>query len=207
MADLTQTIALNGFRKTDPSSVTVLVDGVEVFSGAVADLDDVTQGTLCSWTYTQADSVTAITDHTLSIACTSGYIQSGPIWVGIGPTDSLPINTSVTPNVPWYEGNDQLEADPDGNYYYIPGAGCEGTYGDATERTNILINGVAPAYPSAGIKPTGTEADPTWGGWCFDLAAGETLTCTLRIPPALISNASARADQQDGNPDNPPKPA
>ena len=40
MADLTQTIALNGFRKTDPSSVTVLVDGVEVFSGAVADLDD-----------------------------------------------------------------------------------------------------------------------------------------------------------------------
>ena len=171
MADVTQVHHLDGFLKTDTAEVTILLDGVSVFSGAVNTLGDMVQGTLCQWNFTQDDSITAITDHTLSISVTSGTIDAAGIYQGTNTTGEYEWNPS--------------KVDRDGNDYWLPG--LYGVFGDTGERTNILINGVAPSWPTVPPFPTGTEASPTWSGWGFNLSAGETLTCTLKICPTVLA--------------------
>lgn len=169
MADVTQVHQLDGFLKTDTAEVTILLDGVSVFSGAVTALGEMVQGTLCQWNFTQDDSITAITDHTLSISVTSGTITAASIYQATNTSGQSEWNTT--------------KVDRAGNDYWLPGV--HAWFGDTGERTNILINGVAPSWPTIPPYPTGTEAAPTWGGWGFDLSAGETLTCTLRVNPPL----------------------
>jgi hypothetical protein len=50
-------------------------------------------------------------------------------------------------------------------------------------RQNILINGSVPVWPATPVDPMpgGTEADPNWQGWFFELAAGESMTFTYDI--------------------------
>lgn len=46
-------------------------------------------------------------------------------------------------------------------------------------RTNILVNGLPPEWPATPVDPMpgGSEENPDWTGWCFEVSAGETLTC------------------------------
>lgn len=48
----------------------------------------------------------------------------------------------------------------------------------------ILINGVPPEWPITPIPimPKGTPEDPDWGGWAFELSAGESLTYDITKP-------------------------
>jgi len=51
-------------------------------------------------------------------------------------------------------------------------------------RTSILINGQAPEWPATPVDPMpgGTEENPVWTGWNFEVGAGETITFTVTIP-------------------------
>lgn len=51
-------------------------------------------------------------------------------------------------------------------------------------RTNILINGSLPEWPATLVDsmPAGTESNPDWQGWFFELAAGETATFNVAQP-------------------------
>jgi len=180
----TRTCKFLGKLPNDTASITVLFDGVQVISGAVdttgweypASVD----GLLGTFTF-ESDA-TVLTDHTLSITCSAGTIEFGTLWfdagAGVNSSDPALGNPAITT--------------ADGDSPFIGGAGYWSPnntepYGDGSdaalaERSNILINGVAPSYPSAPPFPTGTEAAPTWAGWEFFLAAGETLTCTARVP-------------------------
>jgi hypothetical protein len=59
---------------------------------------------------------------------------------------------------------------------YQPGVGPD-------LRQNILINGSVPVWPATPVNPMpgGTEADPNWQGWFFELAAGESMTFTYDV--------------------------
>jgi hypothetical protein len=175
MADITQNIKLTGFLKSDTATITVTLDGAQVFSGAVLNPgSEYVEGTLANFSHSQADTITAITNHTLSITVDSGLIQCGPIETNAGFTS---IYTD------WQDMCAQIDGATDADWYWRSGANA--AYGSATERTNILINGSAPAYPTVAPFPTGSVDDPTWSGWCFEVAAGEVFTCTLRIIPTI----------------------
>jgi hypothetical protein len=56
--------------------------------------------------------------------------------------------------------------------------------GSADMRNNDeLINGQAPEWPATPVDPMpgGTEEDPNWFGWFFDISAGESITFTVGV--------------------------
>ena len=185
----TRTIIITGYNYDATSAATVLVDGTEVVSGtltASASVPPTVNGPadspvdLFKFDFTNADDST-ITDHTLSIACTAGFIDVGEIYVHCNP-----------------DADQQDEASPlvtlrDGKWYYRPGN--TGPYGDGSataqsERTNVLIDGASPTLLDADVdkgigEPLGGKDSPSWVGWHFKLQSGETLTCTMRVPPIL----------------------
>ena len=183
----TRTCKILGKLPNDTASITVLFDGVQVISGAVDttgwEYPSNTDGLLGTFTF-ESDA-TVLTDHTLSITCSAGTIEFGTLWfdagAGVHSTDASLGNLDISSA----EGAGLDAAFIGGAGYWCPNNTAP--YGDGTdtalaERSNVLINGVAPSYPSAPPFPTGTEVAPTWVGWEFYLAAGETLTCTARVP-------------------------
>jgi len=182
----TRTIIITGYNYDAASAATVLVDGTEVVSGtltASAVVPPTVNGPadspveLFKFDFTNADDTT-ITDHTLSIACTAGFIDVGEIYVDCNPDADQQDEAST------------LITLRDGKWYYRPGNG--GVYGDSSataqsERTNVLIDGASPtlldADADAGIgEPIGGKDSASWVGWNFKLQSGETLTCTMRVP-------------------------
>ena len=182
----TRTIIITGYNYDAASAATVLVDGTEVVSGtltASAVVPPTVNGPadspveLFKFDFTNADD-RAITDHTLSIACTAGFIDVGEIYVDCNPDADQQDEAST------------LITLRDGKWYYRPGNG--GVYGDSSataqsERTNVLIDGASPtlldADADAGIgEPIGGKDNASWAGWHFKLRSGETLTCTMRVP-------------------------
>jgi hypothetical protein len=138
-----------------PSAVTILSNGVEIFSGQVGSgqpLDTVVD--LYSTTITLPSTAQTLA---ISLSVTSGVITAGDVELLVDDYASAPV-----PAAP----------------YLYPGAV---TY---DLRETILINGSLPEWPATAVTPMpgGTEANPVWAGWFFELAAGESTTFTVNIP-------------------------
>lgn len=158
-----------------PSATTILVDGTQVFSGQVGSGQplnaDITFATVT------LDSAPANVQSTVSVsvAVTSGILRVGSMVADTGGVTQWFGNSSPLTND---EKNIVgLIVDETGNFY-----------GPAVERSSILINGSAPEYPATpvGFDP-GPVDSPSWDGWCFEVSAGETLTCTVTLPPTAIN--------------------
>lgn len=150
----TRQIQLNGRVFATPSAVTVLVDGNETFSGQVGSgqpLD--TAIVLGEFAAALPGDMSGNVTVPLSISVTSGVVSIGEIYASN-------YTTPAYPGPAW-----------------VPALGLEDT------RSNILINGVAPEWPATPVDPMpgGTPSNPDWNGWCFELSAGETLTCNLTV--------------------------
>ena len=178
----TRTCKIIGKLPTDSASITVLFDGTQVFNGAVDttgwEFPSNDEGVLCS--FNVESDASEITDHTLSISVTSGMIEAGPLYWDTGSLSADAFAAGANVNESANDPAIGLDAG-----MWIPNTWSP--YGDGSdsalaERSNILINGAAPAYPTSGTLPTGTEANPTWAGWQFAMPAGDTLTCTARMP-------------------------
>jgi hypothetical protein len=138
-----------------PSAVTILSNGVEIFSGQVGSgqpLDTIVD--LYSTTITLPSTAQTMA---ISIAVTSGVITSGDVELYVDDY------VASTPPVPGY---------------YYPGTA------EYDMRQNILINGSLPEWPATPVDPMpgGTPENPDWAGWFFELAAGESMTFTVDIP-------------------------
>jgi hypothetical protein len=139
-----------------PSAVTILSNGVEIFSGQVGSgqpLDTVLD--LYSTTITLPSTAQTLA---ISLSVTSGVITAGDVELLVDDYESA-LPTPVPP-------------------YYYPGTE------EYDLRENILINGSLPDWPATTVDPMpgGTEANPDWAGWFFELAAGESTTFTVNIP-------------------------
>ena len=185
----TRTCKIFGILPVDSASITVLFDGVQVISGAIDTTGwaepAVTKNVIGTFTF--ESTATDLEDHTLSISCTAGSINTGVLYFdagdGVGSTDPALGNDTITDVT-----NDPLIGDG----YWLPNN--SEPYGDGSdtalaERSNILINGVAPTVDEISFVPTGTAENPTWTGWNFYIAAGETLSCTARVPGQWVAPA------------------
>jgi hypothetical protein len=172
---MSRQIQFIGQNCATPSAATILIDGTQVFSGQVGSGQplnaDITFATVT------LDSAPANTQSTVSVsvAVTSGILRVGSMVADTGGSASWAGNASPLTN-------DQkaivgLLVDETGNFYSA-----------GVERSNILINGSAPEYPATpvGFDPGPVDA-PDWNGWCFEIGAGETLTCTVTIPPTGVN--------------------
>jgi len=166
-------IQFQGQVEATPSAATILIDGVQVFSGQVgAGLPlnaDLTLATISVDNPANVQSTISV-----SVAVTSGIVRVGSMVADVGTYASWAGNASpLTSNEKATIG---LIVDSTSNFY---GAGVE--------RSNILINGQAPEYPATpvGFDP-GPVNNPDWNGWCFEVSAGETLTCTVTLPPQAV---------------------
>ena len=172
---MSRQIQFIGQNCATPSAATILIDGTQVFSGQVGSGQPLNAD--ITFTTVTLDSAPSNVQSTVSVsvAVTSGILRVGSMVADTGGVVSWAGNASPLTN-------DQksivgLLVDETGNFY-----------APATERSNILINGSAPEYPATpvGFDP-GPADDPAWDGWCFEIGAGETLTCTVTIPPTAIN--------------------
>ena len=204
MADLTRTIIVNGYNLAESTAATVTFNGNQVFSGAltkaVTDNSPINLGKLLEWTFTQSDvdyvySIDTIVEHSLAITITSGAagicgINSDQQTVSQWATNS-PGKWAVRNNAEYWDVSPYTQLDGESGYWMRSGGNPpfgDGATTAIAERKNILINGAAPSYPANPPYPTGADADsPTWQGWNFEITAGETLTCTLRVPNLTAS--------------------
>jgi hypothetical protein len=134
-----------------PSAVTILKNGVEIFSGQVG-------------TGQPLDTEITLYQQTITLPC---------------PAENLALSIAVTSGVITF-GDVQLYVDDFTPPEYVWPTSLEGT----DLRTNILINGATPEWPATPVDPMpgGTESNPDWQGWFFELAAGETATCNVAQP-------------------------
>ena len=64
---------------------------------------------------------------------------------------------------------------------------------DCRVSSTILINGVAPEWPATPVEPrmpNGTEQDPDWSYWGFEVSAGETITFNIENTWTPAGNTS-----------------
>ena len=177
----TRKIMIDGYNHAADSTATVSWGGAQVFSGAltasvvdeslVTSTENQTPSYIFSWEYDNADD-SQETQHALSIACTAGQIRVGNMYVEA--TRDATIRNSASGKT--------TEA-IDGVYYYH--FGDTGMYGDGgssanPERINILINGATPVT---------TGYTGNYAGKLFLLNAGDTFTCTGRVPMKMIQHS------------------
>jgi hypothetical protein len=175
----TRKIMIDGYNHAADSTATVSWGGTQVFNGAltasvleeslITTTTTQTPSYIFSWEYNNADD-SQETQHALSIACTAGQIRVGNLWVEA--TRDVDIRNT---------GTGRTTEAIDGVYYYH--AGHLGMYGDGSEsanpeRINILINGATPVT----VGYTGN-----YNGVNFLLNAGDTLTCTGRVPLKMVA--------------------
>ena len=194
----TRKVKINGYNHEEGTEATVLFDGVSVFSGAltagIVSDSDVIGGTavpdtaIFEFTYENSDD-TIMSDHTLSINVTAGWLRAGLCLISCG-------NDNIASWDEWDgPGTDAGMLEIDGDYYYYSGE--HPPYGDGSataqaERTNCLIDGEVPSFNlvydaemGSGV-PTGVlPDDPTFSGHKFIVNTGETFTCTVRVPKLL----------------------
>jgi len=159
-----------------PSAATILIEGQEVFSGQVGS------GQPLDTPITLLETVSA--GGAVSISVTSGVISVGTV---NNCTLAGAWNPSTTYTFPYQCSYN------DANYNLTQNAPA-GTVPTNTEywevipttsgpdrRSSILINGVAPEWPATPVTPMpgGTQADPNWAHWFFEVGAGETITFNI----------------------------
>lgn len=173
----TRTIKLNGMIVASPATISVSVDGAQVYSGVVgADAELDTPVVLRELSIDNADDTVWAT-KSVSIEVTQGIVKVG----------TMPCNIGTVADGYDFDADEADGWKQDNQGYYNPGRHAS-PYGDTTERTSILINGSAPTAPAVdtGFNP-GEAGSEHWSGWFFEVAAGETFACTLRIPPVYTS--------------------
>jgi hypothetical protein len=163
-------IQFQGQVEATPSAATILIDGVQVFSGQVGTglplNADLTLATISVDKPSNVQSTVSV-----SVAVTSGIVRVGSMCADVGTFAS------------WAGNSSPLNNDEKATINLIVNNTAD-FYGAGVERSNILINGQAPEYPATpvGFDP-GDVNSPDWNGWRFEVSAGETLTCTVTIPP------------------------
>lgn len=166
---MSRNIKINGMVVASPASLTVSVDGTQVYSGAVgADAELDTAIVLQEIEIENADDTQWAT-KAVTISVTGGIVKVG----------TMPANTGDISGLAADSATRELQDDAG---YYNPGRHSS-PYGETTERTSILIDGSAPVVlDNQGFDP-GPGGSEHWSGWYFEVAAGETFACTLRVPP------------------------
>lgn len=163
-----------------PSTATVTLDGVEIFSGEVGVGQPIEETiTLSEFTSTGGE---------MSVTVNSGYLKVGivqvqstyPVWNNsTGWWAGAIVQTGAGPDI--YEAKLEVPANvaiTDTNYWASLGTGNV-NYWTNDCRSNILINGSAPTWPATPPEPGGTPENPNWAGWFFDTSAGSTVTFTI----------------------------
>jgi len=138
-----------------PSAVTIVQNGSEIFSGQVGTGQPLdTELNLFQTTIAQPAANTTAT-YSVSMSVTSGVITAGDVGIVFD----------------------------DGETAYLL-SGPNGIGPDLRE--NILVNGSLPEYPATPVNPMpgGTESNPDWQGWFFELSAGESMTFDYSINPS-----------------------
>lgn len=167
-------ILFQGETLATPTAATILIEGQTVFSGQVG------AGQPLDAQFDYANVVSA--GGAVSISVTSGILNVGQVfkWPDTAPAWS---NTQAytTNDVVSYAG-EIWTAGGNTQPGYTPGTSVswyltKDRCSDA--RGNILINGSAPAWPATPPQPGGTEQNPDWSGWSFEVSAGETITFTV----------------------------
>lgn len=153
----TRKMLFEGRVLSSPAAATILINGTEVYSGLIGagkTLDEQVELLQASYTGNADD----YEDLTVSINMTSGVAAFGLVYVDVAvdPISWAPASGS------WANYSDQDEANP----------------GSGDGRTAILVNGLPPEWPATPVvpMPLGTEENPDWSYWHFELSAGETLT-------------------------------
>ena len=181
----TRKILIKGYNHAVNSAATVTFDGVEVFSGALTanvleeslvTADDTTVPVkVFEFEYNNADDTTE-TQHALNIQVTAGQIRVGNLWIEATRDQAVVESYDV--------GNkNRIPSDflVDGIYYWP--IGDKGTVysrgSDQPERINILINDA---------EPVSTGYDGNHSGHSFVLSAGDTFSCTARVPHRLLAD-------------------
>jgi len=136
-------LSFNFVREADPTAATILVNGNEVYSGAIG-------------------SASAIGD-VFTLEVPTDLNQSDTASISISTTSGILLFASVS--------SDTID------------------YPDFRISSSILINGQPPEWPATPVVPMpgGTEQDPDWTGWFFELGAGETLTCNILVDNPIVS--------------------
>jgi hypothetical protein len=171
---MSRQIQFQGQVCATPSAATILIDGTQVFSGQVGTGQPL-NADLTLATITVDKPANAQSTVSVSVAVTSGIVRVGSMVSDTGGVEQWAGNTSpLTSDEKNIVG---LTVDETGDFY-----------GAAVERSSILINGSAPEYPATpvGFDP-GPVDNPTWDGWAFEVSAGETLTCTVTLPPTAVN--------------------
>jgi len=169
-------ILFQGQVLATPTAATILIEGSQVFSGQVG------AGQPLNTSIEYANIASA--GGAVSISVTSGILNVGQVWKDSTPADwsnAVPyaLGDQVT-----YQGNEyeNTYADIPANAP-VPGVNPAWQLVSVTvdARTNILINGQAPEWPATPVVPMpgGTEQNPNWSGWGFEISAGETITFTV----------------------------
>ncbi len=148
----TKTLTLQGENLIADSNLTLLCDGVSKFSGPLSKA--VTSG--------NGENSGTLDTWTVDVEVQT---QGGAL-----PTEDHSISISVV------SGSVNIGA------ITVLAQNGDDSYDTVDERKNILIDGVAPEWPTGNdVLPGGTEADPDWSGWAWTLTAGETLTCVVTV--------------------------
>jgi hypothetical protein len=169
-------ILFQGQVLATPTAATILIEGSQVFSGQVGT------GQPLNTTIDYANVVS--NGGAVSISVTSGILNVGQVfkWDTSAPawSSTVPYSTgdAVEYNGSIYLASTNIPATtitPD----QIAGWKLEPLDNDV--RSNILINGQAPEWPATPVDPMpgGSEQDPNWTGWAFEISAGETITFTV----------------------------
>ena len=169
-------ILFQGQVLATPTAATILIEGSQVFSGQVG----AGQPLNTSIEYANIAS----NGGAVSISVTSGILNVGQVWKDTTPVEWSNAVPYVSGDQVTYQGteyqcgytNIPADAAPPGTN---PGWQLLSVTIDV--RTNILINGQAPEWPATPVVPMpgGTEQNPVWTGWAFEVSAGETITFTV----------------------------
>lgn len=177
------TLAIETVNDQAGSTATVTVNGTQIFNGAVAPGTSVgTVADLCSFDAVNGDQVTITVTAGSARMGWTGYTRTARAW---SASKTYAVNSLVSDTDGMiYQA---LQAVPvgtllsDTNYWQYQGKDS------ADVRTNIQINGSAPAYPSAPPYPNPSNPDnpdpsnPVWNYWFFILNAGDTCSFTVSL--------------------------
>jgi hypothetical protein len=170
-------ILFQGQVLATPTAATILIEGSQVFSGQIG------AGQPLDTTIDIANVVSA--GGAVSISVTSGILDVAQVfkWLDTAPAWNASASYAEGDYVE-YNGVVYFCQGTTASPGFTPGRSPAWTTAESLSsdcRTNILINGQAPTWPATPVVPMpgGTEQNPDWAGWGFEVSAGETITFTV----------------------------